>query len=50
MIADKYLFKLIEGETFHIIDQDGTPGKLRTGAAEGHAVKDVPADGTGPII
>ncbi len=31
MIADKYLFKLIEGETFHIIDQDGTPGKLDPG-------------------
>ena len=31
MIADKYLFKLVDGETFHIIDQDGTPGKLDPG-------------------
>ena len=31
MIDDKYLFKLVKGETFHIIDQDGTPGKLDPG-------------------
>lgn len=31
MIADKFLYKLVEGETFHIIDQDGTPNKLDPG-------------------
>ena len=28
MIDDKYLFKLIKGETFHIVDQDGTASDL----------------------
>jgi pyruvate dehydrogenase E1 component alpha subunit len=28
MIDDKYLFKLTKGETFHIIDQDGTANEL----------------------
>lgn len=28
MIEDKYLFKLIKGETFHIVDQDGTANEL----------------------
>jgi pyruvate dehydrogenase E1 component alpha subunit len=31
MIAEKYLYKLTEGETFHIVDQDGTPNKLDPG-------------------
>jgi len=28
MIDDKYLYKLIKGETFHIVDQDGTANDL----------------------
>lgn len=28
MIDDKYLFKLVKGETFHIVDQDGTANDL----------------------
>ncbi len=31
MIDDKYLFKLVKGETFHIIDQDGTANDLDPG-------------------
>ncbi len=28
MINDKYLYRLIKGETFHIVDQDGTANEL----------------------
>jgi len=28
MIDDKYLYRLVKGETFHILDQDGTASEL----------------------